>query len=349
VDSDRIWFKSHHGIDVQQIEKIPGLCSTAILSDVPYVLNDASTDPRSSSNPLVVGGFGLRFYAGFPLITHDNHKLGMMSVIDFKPRTVTDQELDILSKFAKIVIDEMELRLASRHIAEQAKVKSNLLGILSHEIRTPMNGVLGMSGLLHTTELSQEQKEYIEIIEISGKSLLDMVDHILEYSKLEAGKLEVNNQPFEIRRCVSQIFQLFTADIAKKDLVLNCEMDPEVPTLLIGDMLKIRQILINLLANAIKYTMNGKITVYINLVSMNDKTAKLSFMVKDTGIGIPKDKMDQVFLCFSQAHPEKQLGGAGLGLFISKELVELMGGRIWVEESTDSGTTFSFELSLSLQ
>lgn len=158
VDTDRIWFKSHHGLDVEQIDREPGLCASAILNNVPYILNDASLDPRSLANPLVAGENGFRFYAGIPLNTHDNHNLGVLCVIDYKPRTITEEELDILRSLAQIVMDEMELRLASLHINKLSKDKSDLLAVLSHEIRNPLNGIMGMAELLHSTELTEEQK-----------------------------------------------------------------------------------------------------------------------------------------------------------------------------------------------
>jgi signal transduction histidine kinase len=353
VDTNRIWFKSHHGMNVQEIERVPGLCASAILSSEPYVLTDASTDPRSMTNPLVTGDFGLRFYAGIPLTTHDKHNLGALSLIDFKPRTITEQELDILKGLAQVVVDEMELGLVSRRMEEVNRDKSNLLAVLSHEIRTPMNGIMGMASLLHTTALNEEQKEYIETIEKSGESLLTMVDHLLDYSKMEAGKMELINQPFDIRTCVKQSCQLFAGEIAKKQLALNSEIDPAIPAVLIGDEQKIRQIIINLVGNAVKFTEQGQVDIIIRMSSLvPGQYAKVTFMVKDTGIGIDHDQFTKLFQSFTQVHADSnklQFGGTGLGLYISKQLVELMNGRIWLEESTAAGSTFSFEIKLPLQ
>jgi signal transduction histidine kinase len=353
VDTDRIWFKSHHGLDVQEVDRELGLCASAIINNVPYVLNDASIDPRSLAHPLVAGESGFRFYAGVPLITHDNHNLGVLCIMDYQPRTITEEELSILGNLAQIVMDEMELRLASRHIDELYKEKSNLLAVLSHEIRTPMNGIMGMASLLHSTELTEEQKEYADIIETSGESLLTMLDHILCYSKLDAGKMELNNQPFDIRTCVKQVFQLFSAEIVKKGLLLHSEIDPGIPAVCIGDKHKIQQILTNLVGNAVKFTKKGEIIVAINLISLDNKTgyANLSFTVKDTGIGIQTDQISRLFHSFTQVHSisDEHYGGTGLGLSICKQLVELMNGRIWLEESSESGTSFIFEIRLPIQ
>jgi signal transduction histidine kinase len=351
VDTDRIWFKSHHGLDVEEIDRVPGLCASAILNHIPYILNDALIDPRSLANPLVAGELGFRFYVGIPLTTQDNYNLGVLSIIDFEPRIITEEELKTLNDLAQLVMDQMELRLASRNINELNKEKSNLLAVLSHEIRTPMNGIMGIASLLHSTELNGEQKEYMEIIETSGESLLNMVDHILDYSKIEAGKMELHIQNFDIRSCVSQVLQLFAANILKKGILLKSEIAEEIPAVLKGDKYKIRQILINLVGNAVKFTNKGEIlvSVMLNPYEKNGEFVNLALSVKDSGIGIQSDQVDRLFHSFTQVNAiasQVQYGGTGLGLSICKQLVELMNGRIWLEESTVSGSTFTFELKL---
>lgn len=351
VDTDRIWFKSHHGLDVEEIDREPGLCASAILNNVPYILNDASLDPRSLANPLVAGENGFRFYAGIPLNTHDNHNLGVLCVIDYKPRTITEEELDMLRSLAQIVMDEMELRLASLHINKLSKDKSDLLAVLSHEIRNPLNGIMGMAELLQSTELTEEQKEYTEIIETSGKSLLTVLSHILDYSKMDEGKMEMNIQPFDIRSCVEQVIQLFTAETAKKGIRLLGEIDSNIPMVLLGDDHKIRQIIINLVGNAIKFTNNGEINIAAALIpdEKNLDFIRLSFTVRDTGIGIPTDKINGLFHSFNHMHPqgyEEMNRGTGLGLSICKRLTELMDGRIWLAGTSEKGSIFTFEIKL---
>ena len=352
VDSDRIWFKSRYGLDVEEVGKDPGLCASAILDFEPYVLNDAKTDPRSLANPLVAGEAGFRFYAGVPLTTHDNFNLGVLCVIDYKPRTITDEELDILKSLAQIIMDEMELRLASRHIHKLSKEKSHLLTVLSHEIRTPMNGVMGMAGLLQSTEWDQEQKEYVDVIESSGNSLLTMLNHILDFSKMDAGKMDLNLEPFDLRSCTTEVLKLFKSEQKEIDFLHN--IDPGIPLTLMGDSQKIRQILINLVGNAVKFTNKGAVKVTIHLqkeLDTHSKDVSLIFMVSDTGTGIPADKREQLFEPFTQAHSStsaNKYGGTGLGLSICKQLVELMDGSIWLKESSDKGTTFAFEIKLPL-
>ncbi|KWW21368.1 hypothetical protein AS888_17440 [Peribacillus simplex] len=351
VDEDRIWFKSHHGLDVEEIEREPGLCASAILHNVPYILKDASLDPRSLANPLVAGENGFRFYAGIPLNTHDNHNLGVLCVIDYKPRVITEQELEILRSLAQIVMDEMELRLASLQIDKLSKDKSDLLAVLSQEIKDPMIGILGMTELLHSTEMTDEQKEYTEIIETSGKALLTMVSHILNYSKMDTGKMEMNIQPFDIYFCVEQVFKSFKAEADKKGMRLLSDIDPEIPMVLLGDDHKIRQILVNLIENAIKYTDDGNINISVTLMpgENNPDFIHLSFHVKDSGNGIPNDQVASLFKPFNQVYPKGTATfktGTGLGLSICKRLTEMMDGSIWLEETSEQGSTFSFEIKL---
>jgi two-component system, sensor histidine kinase len=354
VDTERIWFKSHHGVDLQEVDREPGLCASAILHNVPYVLNDASLDPQSLAHPLVAGETGFRFYAGVPLTTHDNHNLGVLCVMDYQPRTITEQELNILKTLAQIVMDEMELRLASRHIDKLTKQKSSLLAVLSHEIRTPMNGIVGMASLLQSTELTEEQKGYLEIMDTCGQSLLTLLDHILDFSKLEAGKMELHVEQFDVRSCVRQAMNLFTAQAMNKGVILKSDIDTNIPALLAGDMPKIRQILINLVSNAVKFTKAGEIQLTVSLDANEnnvDHHVNVYFRVKDTGIGIQNEELDRLFYPFSQVHTglsQENYGGTGLGLSICKQLVEMMKGRIWLEDSSDKGSTFTFNIRLSL-
>lgn len=351
VDSDRIWFKSHHGIDVDQIDREPGLCASAILSHVPYILEDASIDPRSLANPLVAGEMGFRFYAAVPLTTQDNHNLGVLCIIDFKPRTITEEEVAILKTLAQIVMDEMELRLASRNIDKLNQEKSDLLALLSHEIRTPMNGIMGMTELLRSTELTQEQVEYAEVIETSGKSLLSTLNHILDFSKLGSGQMKMNLQPFDIRACVERVIQQYVPETEKKQILVESIIDSAIPLVLLGDDYKIRQILHNVVGNAVKYTKHGRITITVTLILNNDppECVTLLFTVKDTGVGIENDQKETLFEAFSKVKNgyREQQRGSQLGLPICKQLVEMMLGSIWIEESTNKGSTLAFEIKVS--
>src|SRR5262249_45315725 len=205
--------------------------------------------------------------------------------------------------------------------------------VVSQEVRTPMNGVIGMTELLTQTELSSKQAEYVQAIQVCGKNLLKIINDILDFSKIDSGKLELESRPFDIRKAIDEVLELSAPTAAEKQLHLCCYVDPGVPSLLMGDVTRFKQIMTNLVGNGVKFTERGNVHVRADVLPSSASGLTLQISVKDTGIGIAADKLDRLFKAFSQvdSSTNRRFGGTGLGLAISTALVQLMGGRIWVD------------------
>jgi PAS domain S-box-containing protein len=289
-----------------------------------------------------------------PIKDDRGHLLGCVLVFrDVSEKRAMEGELRQHRDHLRELVEEQTRELiVARDLAEAAsRARSAFLANMSHEIRTPLTGVIGMAELLHTTNLDQKQERYAELLLNAGQTLLAIINDILDFSKIDAGKLKLSTVPFSPSKLASELVALVQPQAQKKSLELRVEVDESLPAVLMGDPVRLKQILMNLLMNAVKFTERGRVDLIISKVKNEPESMILSFEVADTGIGIPAEAQGRIFESFEQAETStfRKYGGTGLGLAISHKLVELMGGKLRLESTPGEGSRFWFDLDLSRQ
>ncbi|KHT54221.1 histidine kinase [Alteromonas marina] len=344
IDPDRQWFKSRVGLDAEETSREIAFCSHAILQEEVFEISNATLDPRFHDNPLVTGAPDIRFYAGAPLITPSGHAIGTLCAIDRKPKTLTEAQKASLQTLSKSVVAHLELKRKNRELERTSQFKSDFLSYVSHEIRTPLNAINTFSQLLEgeTQKLNLPSSFTTPLSHVSqsGERLLEIVNSVLDIKQIEAGKMRVMPRAVNTKDFFTHLFSLTKIRAEDSGIVFSTSIDNAMPDSLFFDDTKFGQVALNLLSNAIKFTNHGKSVK----AQVKYKSGKVIFNVIDQGIGISDEDQKRLFTPFERMENAHQISGTGLGLNISKRLVELMDGSIKVSSKLNYGTRISVTL-----
>lgn len=362
IDHERQWMKSKFGLETAETSRDVAFCAYTILDDQIMEVKDAHQDQRFAQNPLVLDDPRIRFYAGAPLTTSDGYNLGSLCVIGNEPKELNERQKGILSLLARNVVKGIELHeeIEKRKRAEEellkakakaehmAKLKGEFLSVMTHELRTPLNAIVGFTNLLATEGPSPEQLSHIKGLVIASETLIGTVNNILDFSKIDEGKLNLAPEDLNLHELLNNQIILHKPAVDNKNIEIRLEFGSNMPEYVRLDALRMTQVLNNLMSNAIKFTSAGTVTLKCEASPISDTHSNLTFSVSDTGTGIAFDRQDAIFESFTQESDSttKRYGGTGLGLTISRELVSLMGGSLALDSTPGQGSTFYFSIEV---
>ena len=357
IDGQYQWVKSRVGENLVTVDRTISFCNQTILSDEIFEVEDAHADALFRNNPLVLGNPFIRFYAGVPLIAPNGHRLGALCVIDKKVGKLTEKQRHALKALSHSVVSLLRLKKNQKQLSQEkrkaeeaVRAKADFLSTMSHEIRTPLNGIAGIAHLLMDENPQPHQLEYINTLRFSVDNLMSIVNDILDFSKIEAGSISFESIPYNLSELLSGIKNANLLKAEDKQIRLKLKRDDDIPDWVIGDPVRLSQVLNNLVSNAIKFTHHGEVVIDLLLEKLSKDRACIRFSVKDSGIGIPEDKQDQIFQRFNQVDSSitRKFGGTGLGLAISRKLLELQGSKIELQSALGKGSEFSFAMDFRL-
>lgn len=355
IDGNRQWFKSRYGLEASETPRDYAFCAHAINEEGLFEVNNALEDERFHDNPLVVGAPNVIFYTGAVLKTLDNMELGTLCVIDNQPRELNEFQKRALQTLADQVVSQLELRRhiqrldqANNLIKRESEKRMLFFSSIGHEIRTPLNGIVGLLELFDTSNLNQDQLETIETAKNCSEDLITIVNDILSISRLESGEFQLEKKVFDIRETVDQVINVFKGESNKKGIDLNYSFCEDCYPIVIGDSIRIKQIFSNIIANAVKFTKEGSVTVKISSHELNTHQLIYEVDVIDTGIGIAENEKHLILEDFYTRKNYKGhvYSGAGLGLGICSKLLSLMNGNLSFESVEGEGAVFSFSFQV---
>jgi two-component system, sensor histidine kinase len=371
IDPKRQWFKSKHGIDVEETDRDIAFCSHAILQENIFEIQNTLLDKRFHDNPLVTSFPNIRFYAGTPLITPRGHTIGTLCVISNKPKKLTQRQQNALTILGKEVIAQLELRLYNKKLTlalkdqqahnkklaalkEKADTanhsKSQFLANMTHELRTPLHGILNLAELGLAEKSRTEKDDTLKSILSSANILSNIINDILDFSKIEAGKLDIENIDFNLHAVINDLIKPLKQQAYSKGIKFNVTIEQKIAANLKGDPIRVGQILNNLCSNAIKFTDHGHVSLKVSVQASSSNTQEILFEVVDSGVGISESAQANLFKEFHQADAStsRKFGGTGLGLSICSRLSDLMNGRINFTSKEGEGSVFSYQQTFAI-